>query len=241
MKPSKTTIYVGVFILAFLVYIGFSISPFKISKEVPGENSTGDLLEQKVDNPQRDLIEESNIDTKESPIEEENRHTSPYPSVDEPEIDTEGTLIRVFKKQRLLKLYVDGQLVGDFKVGLGSSPLGDKNKEGDGKTPVGKYYICTRNDKSRFTLFLGLSYPNVEDAKRGLDNTLIDENTFNKIKAANERKVQPPWKTSLGGEVGIHGSGNSSDWTLGCVALSDEDIKTIWKYAKLKTPVEIYE
>lgn len=155
--------------------------------------------------------------------------------------ESQDVLIKIYKRERLLELYVDGQLARDFKMGLGSSPIGDKNKEGDMRTPVGKYYICTRNERSRFTLFLGISYPNIEDAKRGLEKELIDEDEFEKIKSANERKVRPPWNTALGGEIGIHGGGNSHDWTWGCIALSDEDIITLWQYAKMKTPVEIYE
>lgn len=157
------------------------------------------------------------------------------------ENESQNTLIKIFKKERLLELYVNDQLIDKFNIGLGSSPIGDKHKEGDKKTPVGKYYICTRNDKSKFTLFLGISYPNIEDAKKGLEDGLIDQRTFEKIEKANKKKIQPPWKTALGGEVGIHGGGSSSDWTWGCIALSDTDIKTLWKYAKLKTAVEIYE
>lgn len=153
----------------------------------------------------------------------------------------EGVLIRVYKKNRVLKLYEDGQLIKEFSVALGHSPEGTKRIQGDKKTPEGKYYICTRNDKSRYTLFLGLSYPNILDAKKGLDNGYITQGEFDQIKNAIENKKSPSWSTSLGGAVGIHGGGISSDWTLGCISLTDKDIKTLWKYAKLKTPVEIYQ
>ena len=151
------------------------------------------------------------------------------------------TQIKIFKQDRVLELYGDGELIGRFKSALGTSPVGDKNKEGDRKTPEGKYYVCTRNDKSQFTLFLGISYPNIDDAKRGLEQGLIDQATFDKIKRAIDNKTLPPWKTPLGGEVGIHGGGNSSDWTFGCIAVSDDDIRIIWQYAPLGTPVDIYE
>lgn len=239
MRFLKASIYVGVFLL-LLLSIGFSMDEFKAPKEYIEKNRDTSLSDS-IDGPK---IETKNSLTEENSNEasvEKNEDTALNDLINADTVDAQGTLIRVFKKQRLMKLYVDGQLVNDFKVGLGFSPTGDKSKEGDGKTPVGQYYICTRNDKSRFTLFLGISYPNIEDAKKGLESGLINEDTFNRIKSANERKVQPPWKTPLGGEVGIHGSGNSSDWTWGCVALSDEDIKTIWKHAKLKTPIEIYE
>ncbi|MBF8983231.1 L,D-transpeptidase [Lutibacter sp. B2] len=54
-------------------------------------------------------------------------------------------------------------------------------------------------------------------------------------------KTHSNWYTELGGEVGIHGGRTSTDWTWGCMALSDKDIRILWTYAKLKTPVEIYE
>lgn len=159
----------------------------------------------------------------------------------EPQNHPIETSIKIYKKDRVLELYGDGERLGKFKIALGGVPEGDKEREGDSKTPEGRYYICTRNDRSKYTLFLGLSYPNIEDAKRGLENGLIGQQTFEKIKKAIEKKKQPPWNTPLGGAVGIHGKGNSYDWTLGCIGLSDEDIKRIWEYTPLKTPVEIYE
>lgn len=149
--------------------------------------------------------------------------------------------IKVYKKVRVLELYGDDKLIGRFKIALGGAPIGDKDKEGDRKTPEGKYYICTRNDKSKYTLFLGLSYPNVEDAQRGLQNGLIDKFVFKEITTEIENKKRPDWSTSLGGAVGIHGGGTSKDWTWGCIAVSDEDIKIIWEYTKMNTPVEIYQ
>jgi murein L,D-transpeptidase YafK len=152
-----------------------------------------------------------------------------------------NTSIKIYKGKRILELYGNDKLIGRFKIALGRSPEGDKNEEGDTKTPEGSYYICTRNDNSKFTLFLGLSYPNTEDAKRGLKNNLITPDIYEEIKTAEDLKQCPPWNTPLGGEVGIHGGGNTPDWTLGCIALSDENIRIVWDYAPLKTPVDIFE
>ncbi len=149
--------------------------------------------------------------------------------------------IKVYKGIRILELYGDDKLIGRFKIAIGGSPIGDKDMEGDRKTPEGTYYICTRNDKSKYTLFLGLSYPNIEDAQRGLEKGLIDDLTFRRIKTEIESGKMPPWKTPLGGEVGIHGGGVHKDWTWGCIAVSDEDIEIIWEYTKMNTPVEIYK
>lgn len=148
--------------------------------------------------------------------------------------------IKVYKADRRLELFGDEKLIGRFKIALGSKPIGDKEKEGDRKTPEGEYYVCTRNDKSRFTLSLGLSYPNINDAKRGLDKGLIDNSIFNDISKAINSKKRPPWNTPLGGEIMIHGAGNSKDWTWGCIALSDEDIRILWDYVPIGTSIIIY-
>lgn len=149
-------------------------------------------------------------------------------------------LLKIYKEKRILELYGDDKLIGSFKIALGGVPIGGKDKEGDKKTPEGKYYICTRNDKSKYRLFLGLNYPNLEDAKRGLQNGLIEEHTFKEINTEIRGGKRPDWNTPLGGAVGIHGGGNIGNWTAGCIALSDDDIEIIWKYTKMNTPVEIY-
>jgi len=156
-------------------------------------------------------------------------------------VNKKNILIKIFKEKRILEIYEDNKLVGSFKIALGSEPIGDKYSEGDMKTPEGKYYICTRNDKSKYRLFLGLNYPNLEDAQRGLQNRLIEELVFNEIKKETRNEKRPNWSTPLGGAVGIHGGGTISDWTSGCIALSDEDIEIIWEYTEMNTPVEIYK
>ncbi|WP_428863580.1 L,D-transpeptidase family protein [Clostridium sediminicola] len=158
-----------------------------------------------------------------------------------PEENIENVRIKIFKANRRLELYGNGEIIGRFKIALGSNPVGDKEKEGDRKTPEGEYYVCTRNDKSKYTLSLGVSYPNVNDAKEGLEKGIIDDSTFNDISDAINSKKRPPWKTSLGGEIMIHGGGNSTDWTWGCIALSDEDIRILWDYASMGTPISVYQ
>lgn len=148
--------------------------------------------------------------------------------------------IKIYKADRRLELLGDEKLIGRFKIALGNKSIGDKEKEGDRKTPEGEYYVCTRNDKSKFTLSLGLSYPNTNDAKRGLDKGIIDDSTFNDISKAINNKKRPPWNTPLGGEIMIHGGGNVKDWTWGCIALSDEDIKILWDYVAIETVIIIY-
>ena len=170
--------------------------------------------------------------------------TEPFETLDEkyffnkPE-SFQTSFIKVYKKERELELYCDDILVGLFKIGLGGSPIGDKNKEGDQKTPNGSYYICTRVTKTSYTLFMGISYPNIEDANR--NKASINDNTYNTIKTKIERYELPPWNTPLGGAIGIHGGGDKRDWTAGCIAVSDDAIKILWEHTDYKTPVDIFE
>jgi murein L,D-transpeptidase YafK len=124
-------------------------------------------------------------------------------------------------------------------IGLGGAPEGHKQREGDLRTPEGSYYVCTRNERSRFHLFLGLSYPGLADADQGLSEGRITEAEHRSIGEAIRGRRRPPWNTDLGGEIGIHGFGAGSDWTLGCVAVDDDRIETLWALCPLGTPVEI--
>ncbi len=89
--------------------------------------------------------------------------------------------IVVIKSKRRLMLYSGGNCVRIHRVGLGLSRIEDKIREGDRRTPEGAFYIFTKNDKSAYYLSLGLSYPNAEDAERGVRDGLIDREQYNQI------------------------------------------------------------
>lgn len=156
--------------------------------------------------------------------------------------------IVVEKSKRTLTVFVEQEPLIRYPVELGFAPTGDKEREGDGKTPEGEFYVCTRNEASQFHRFLGISYPRPKDAKRGLSSGMISKEESESIVSAHKEKKLPPWKTALGGEVGIHGGGRFSsdgkdilgyDWTLGCVALTDEQSYDLFYFAELGTPVLI--
>ena len=147
--------------------------------------------------------------------------------------------IVVYKAQRKLELYSDRELLRTYKIGLGFSPVIDKQREGDGATPEGEFYIFVKNNKSAYHLSLGISYPNIEDAERGLRDNLITRNEYDAIADAIKKKKAPPQYTKLGGLIYIHGSGASKDWTLGCVATENDDIKELFDAVTVGTPVTI--
>lgn len=143
------------------------------------------------------------------------------------------------KGARRLRLYAGGGLVRVRRIVLGFEPADDKVRQGDGRTPEGDFRICMKNEKSRFYLSLGLTYPNLEDAERGLRDGLITRAQHKSIKRALEAGRCPPWDTALGGEIFIHGGGTASDWTLGCVALENPEIKELFDILPSGTPVRI--
>ena len=121
--------------------------------------------------------------------------------------------IVVYKKARKLELYSDKTMVRSYRIGLGFNPVSDKQRECDGATPEGDFYVFVKNNKSAYYLSLGVSYPNVEDAERGLRDGLITRAQYNSIVDAHRRKAAPPQYTKLGGLIYIHGNGASRDWT----------------------------
>jgi murein L,D-transpeptidase YafK len=147
--------------------------------------------------------------------------------------------IVVKKGQRQLLLFSGEKLVRTYRVGLGLSPIGDKVRSGDHRTPEGDFYIFTKNDKSAFYLSLGISYPNVAHAERGLRDGLITRGQYDAIMRANRAKKTPPQNTHLGGDIYIHGNGAQSDWTWGCVALENGDIRELFAALNVGTPVKI--
>ena len=147
--------------------------------------------------------------------------------------------IVVEKGARRLRLYAGGELVRVRRVALGFEPAGDKVRQGDGRTPEGDYRVCMKNERSNFYLSLGLTYPNAEDAGRGLRDGLITRAQHKAVTQALAAGRCPPWNTALGGEIFIHGGGNARDWTFGCVALENPEIKELFDALPRGTPVSI--
>jgi L,D-peptidoglycan transpeptidase YkuD (ErfK/YbiS/YcfS/YnhG family) len=143
--------------------------------------------------------------------------------------------ILVKKAERKLLLYSGNKLVRTYHIGLGLSPVGDKVRQGDRRTPEGDFYVFTKNDKSAFYLSVGISYPNAAHAERGLRDGLITKAQYDVIMQALKAKKTPPQNTRLGGDIYIHGNGAGSDWTWGCVALEDSDVRELFNVIPVGT------
>jgi murein L,D-transpeptidase YafK len=147
--------------------------------------------------------------------------------------------IIVSKSKRRMRLYSMGRVVRTYRVALGLSPLEDKVRAGDRRTPEGDFYIYIKNAHSQFYLSLGISYPNQQHAERGLREGLITRGQYEQIVGALNRKGAPLQNTRLGGEIFIHGNGSQGDWTWGCVALDDKDVRELFDIVPVGTPVSI--
>ena len=134
--------------------------------------------------------------------------------------------ILVVKSERKMYLQSAGRTVRTFDISLGLVPQGPKQREGDFRTPEGVYYVEAKNARSDFFLALKVSYPNEGDRAR-----------------ARASGVDP------GGQIMIHGLPNSpkysegrylgSDWTDGCIAVSNSDMVDLWLMTSVATPIEI--
>jgi murein L,D-transpeptidase YafK len=127
----------------------------------------------------------------------------------------------VRKSQREMLLVSGDSVVRSYRVALGRDPVGRKEHEGDGRTPEGRYTIDRRNPKSKYHLSLHISYPAEADWAR-----------------ARSRGLEP------GGDIMIHGlkpgvDHPASDWTQGCIAVTNPEIEEIWELVADGTPVEI--
>jgi murein L,D-transpeptidase YafK len=150
----------------------------------------------------------------------------------------------VRKTAGILEVYDAGVLVKKFACITGGN-IGDKAVEGDRRTPIGTFHVVFKNPESKFHLSLGLDYPGMEDAQRGLKSGLITRQEYERILEAlksdlslveNQQKL---WYTALGGEIFIHGHAEGRSGTAGCVALSNADIDEIYAALPVGTAVEI--
>jgi murein L,D-transpeptidase YafK len=140
------------------------------------------------------------------------RRRKPLPSAP---AEAQADLIEVFKGERRMELKREGKTIRRYRVVLGFSPEHRKEREGDCRTPEGSYTVDACNPRSAFHLSLRVSYPDEDDKAR-----------------AAALGVSP------GGDIYIHGQPNgwrkflvdhpAKDWTTGCVAVSDVEIREVW-------------
>ena len=116
-------------------------------------------------------------------------------------------------------------------IALGRRAIGDKVREGDRRTPEGEFYVARKVPNSKYHKALLISYPNKEDAKRGLKEGLINKIEYDKIVNSINRCQTPPQNTKLGSYLEIHGHGKGTDWTWGCVGLDNWEMDELYNFS----------
>ena len=134
--------------------------------------------------------------------------------------------ILVIKSARRLELISDGKVIRSYRISLGKQPKGPKLQEGDKRTPEGLYWVDWRKRSDKFNLAMHINYPNISDAAK-----------------ARREGVNP------GSMIMIHGTPDSEDnpeelfhtldWTDGCIAMKNYEMREVWNLVKDGTMVEI--
>jgi murein L,D-transpeptidase YafK len=134
--------------------------------------------------------------------------------------------VLVIKSESKLYLKKKGKTLKAYHVAFGAQPKGHKRREGDERTPEGKYTLIYKKKDSSFYKSIQISYPNEADKKR-----------------AKQSGVNP------GGFIMIHGQKNGIgwlswitqrfNWTDGCIAVSNSAMDEIWESVNVGTPIEI--
>lgn len=157
-------------------------------------------------------------------------------------------IVVIDKAKKNLVLFKNGEQVAEFPAAFGIDPDSDKFKAFDDATPEGLYVITYKKHESRFHRFLGISYPNLANAARGLAQGVISLGEYKRIYQATRKSGRMPCDTGLGGSIGIHGGGvfryfgktRETDWTEGCIALNDKDIESVFNFCGSGDPVIIF-
>ncbi|MBK8802595.1 MAG: L,D-transpeptidase family protein [Fibrobacteres bacterium] len=152
-----------------------------------------------------------------------------------------GFHLRVEKTARRM-LVMDGKdtlKVYGVALGNGGADAGAKMIRGDRKTPEGVYTIRSRNPNSHYYKSFLLDYPSIQDAEQARHYGVINQKEYLSILQAHRAGRLPPQSTSMGGDICIHGGHIAYDWTLGCVAVTDAGMDSLWGRVKVGTKVEI--
>ncbi len=142
--------------------------------------------------------------------------------------DIRADAVFVDKSDRKLQLLLGNALIQEYDIALGFAPSGQKERQGDGKTPTGEYRLDWRNENSQYYRSIHVSYPRPDQRA-----------------AAQAAGIDP------GGDIMIHGQPNlspvkgkakiPSDWTAGCIAVSNADMDQIWRHVPDGVKITIIE
>ncbi len=153
-------------------------------------------------------------------------------------VDTDHLSLAVMQGEKELEVFEN--------IAIGSNGPTLTKRRGDSTTPLGEFTITEIRPSHRFELFMALNYPNLDHTERAFQEHRIDKAEYKALKYNLERGAPPPQGTSLGGQLGIHGVGlgdmrvhETVNWTEGCIALTNEQLRDLAKFVAVGTRVVV--
>ncbi|MEO5890016.1 MAG: L,D-transpeptidase [Ferruginibacter sp.] len=142
--------------------------------------------------------------------------------------------IIVDKSDYELKVYDEEGWYATYPIVFGSKDLRDKMKEGDKRTPDGHFKVIQKKIHPKWSYELLLDFPNEECIKR-----------------FNERKSRGllPKNSKIGSGIAIHATRPEEEWTVdnfynwtdGCVSVKYTEMKDLYSFIPVGTPVTIQQ
>jgi murein L,D-transpeptidase YafK len=136
-------------------------------------------------------------------------------------------LVVVNKSQSRLSIIRDGKTIKSYLIAMGDAPNGHKLKEGDQRTPQGRYFLDYKKSDSAFYKSIHISYPNEEDKLRA-DALGISPGGMIMIHGENPRSTLSPEEAQ------------KYNWTNGCIAVTNKEMDELWRMIEPGTPIEIW-
>lgn len=153
-------------------------------------------------------------------------------------IDTDKLNLAVMQGDKPLKVFDN--------IAIGSNGPTLTKQRNDEKTPLGEFKITEIRPSGRFNTFMALNYPNLDHTERAYQENRIDAAEYRALRYDLDRGLPPPQGTSLGGQLGIHGLGRGDlkihetvNWTRGCIALTNEQLRELAEFVAVGTRVVV--
>ena len=135
--------------------------------------------------------------------------------------------ILIRKAERSLQIISDGRVLHEYRISLGRQPVGPKRQQGDQRTPEGIYTIDWRHESPQYNLSLHLDYPNLKDRMAAFEAGIDDPGSMIMIHGTPIDEEYPEWFYK------------GLDWTNGCIALGNAEMRELWELVPDGTLVEI--
>ncbi|WP_290649722.1 L,D-transpeptidase [Aquisalimonas sp.] len=155
------------------------------------------------------------------------------------------TLVLVDTDRQELRVIKGGDEVLHIpRIAIGRGGTSHLRERGDRTTPLGDFRVAWVNYNSRFHMFFGLDFPNLQHARLAYNEGVMELDELLDVTDALRARELPPQRTAVGGHIGIHGLGRANpnihsrtNWTRGCIAVTNQEVEALAEYVSIGTRV----